>query len=53
MQQTGKLVILGDPEAIDKAVAAREALRGEVERISTEDPYPAARQVALSVLEDL
>jgi HEAT repeat protein len=28
-------------------------LRGKVERISTEDPYPAARQVALSVLEDL
>jgi HEAT repeat protein len=28
-------------------------LRAKVEKISTEDPYPAARQAALSVLEDL
>jgi HEAT repeat protein len=28
-------------------------LREKVEKVSTEDPYPAARQAALSVLEDL
>jgi len=51
---------LGSPNVYVRIYALRgigrnglRTLRDKVEKISTEDPYPAARQVALSVLEGL